>query len=253
MSQPDLIPVSMARFYDVIYQSLRHDQDSAFYLKKILETKGPVLEAGSGTGRFFTEALEKGTDIYGMDVSENMLRVLRGKLAPEEHFRISCQDLCTFSLPQKFPLIIAPFRVMMHITEPKKQLQALNNAASHLTPDGTFIFDAFVPSLQILLNGLPPTVDFEGEYAPGRKLRRTSSAQPELISQLNHITMKFEWEEENGWQSETWNTDLYLYFRTELEHLVARSELKITEFLGDFEGNSLHSASKEFILICKKK
>ncbi|MFH0893695.1 MAG: class I SAM-dependent methyltransferase [Bacteroidota bacterium] len=253
MQQNDLIPPVLARFYDVIYESIRHETDSNFYLKKIKEAGGPVLETGSGTGRFFRNALKTGADIYGIDVSENMLEVLKQNLAPEEHFRISCQDICTFSFQNKFKLIIAPFRVMMHVTKPYQQLQALNNVAKHLDEDGIFIFDTFVPSLSIMLNGLPPTVDFEGEYAPGCKLRRTSSAQADLVDQLTHIKMQFDWEENNQWHTDTWKTDLYFYFRTELEHLIERSDLVLEKFYGTFDETPLNKESKEFLLICKKR
>ena len=45
-------PEYMARFYDIIYDSIRSHVDTEFYLKRIKQTQGPVLETGWGTGRF---------------------------------------------------------------------------------------------------------------------------------------------------------------------------------------------------------
>ena len=52
-------PENFARFYDTIYTHLR-TVDHDYFLRTILSTKGPVLEIGVGTGRFFIDALHGG-------------------------------------------------------------------------------------------------------------------------------------------------------------------------------------------------
>ena len=42
-------PENFARFYDIVYHSLR-TIDHDFYLRKMKEAKGPVLEIGTGSG-----------------------------------------------------------------------------------------------------------------------------------------------------------------------------------------------------------
>ena len=93
-------PENFSRFYDIVYGSLR-TIDRDFYLKKIKESKGPVLEIGTGTGRFFLEALKAGADIYGIDVSENMLQILKKRLSTQEHHRIFLMDALTMNLKMK--------------------------------------------------------------------------------------------------------------------------------------------------------
>ena len=46
-----LYPDFFARFYDVIYRKVRDGVDNRFYLDRIRECKGRILEIGSGTGR----------------------------------------------------------------------------------------------------------------------------------------------------------------------------------------------------------
>jgi ubiquinone/menaquinone biosynthesis C-methylase UbiE len=75
-----LYPDYFARFYDTLYHQLRDGVDNEFFLNHILKADGKVLEIGVGTGRFFMDALNSGTDIYGIDISESMINVLRGKL-----------------------------------------------------------------------------------------------------------------------------------------------------------------------------
>jgi SAM-dependent methyltransferase len=243
-------PDYVARFYDVVYQQVRDAVDKTYYVNKLVSCGGPSLEVGVGTGRIFLEALDKGADVYGTDNSAEMLSVLRGKLEPHHHHRIRQGDLVKMELGKRFDLIIAPFRVLSHIIDIDDQIRALNTAYDHLVPGGVFIFDLYVPNLKLLLDGLPPTVDFDGEYAPGKRLRRSVSATSDLITQTTSVTMAFAWEEDEQQYSREWSFPMRFFFRYELEHLIARSKLKLKAIYGDFAESPLDSRSKEFILHC---
>lgn len=244
-------PENFSRFYDTVYNSLR-TIDRDFYLKKIKESKGVVLEIGTGTGRFFLEALKAGADIYGIDVSENMLRILKSRLPTEEHHRIFLMDALDMRLERKFDLIIAPFRVFSHVISTSDQLQFLNNVHAQLNEGGTFIFDLFVPDPKFTREGFKDTVDFDGEYEPGKKLRRTVSIVPDLIHQINHVTMKLEWDEDGIMKEESFPFQMRYFYRYELEHLIARSKLHLEKIYGDYEESELTNESKDFIIVCKK-
>lgn len=252
MSQNAEYPDFFARFYDVIYDHVRSNADSDYFLKKILEANGPVMEVGVGTGRFFTEALKKGADIYGIDISPSMIEILKKKLPTKEHHRIAVQNLCTLDLQKSFDLIIAPFRVFMHLITIEEQFQALDTVYHHLKPGGTLIFDLFVPNLKMLLEGMDNVKDFEGEYQAGKKLVRYSSMQAYPINQISYVTFKLVWEEGGKEMSKDWNTVLRYFFRYELEHLINQSKLKLEKIYGDFAENDLNKDSKEFIVVCSK-
>ncbi|MCK7528822.1 MAG: hypothetical protein MZV64_70350 [Ignavibacteriales bacterium] len=53
-----------------------------------------------------------------------------------------------------------------------------------MAPGGRFIFDTFIPDLKQLITGLDNHTDFDGEYEPGKKLKRIVSTRPDLINQL---------------------------------------------------------------------
>lgn len=247
----DLYPDFFARFYDVIYHQVRDGVDNRFYLDRIKETGGRILEIGSGTGRLLTEALAGGADIYGIDISPAMIEVLRSKLPPEHRNRISLQSIVDFR-SAGCDLIIAPFRVFMHLTEITEQIKALNNVCSHLNPGGRFIFDVFNPDLKPLISGLNNITDFEGEYEPGKMLRRFTSTRPDLINQIINITFRMEWNDGVTVHSSVWETPLRYFFRFELEHLLERSEFAGYNIAGDFDGGELTNDSKEFIVTCFK-
>ncbi|MFH2096784.1 MAG: class I SAM-dependent methyltransferase [Bacteroidota bacterium] len=245
-------PEVFARFYDIIYSHLRDGTDNRFYLDRIRNCKGKALEIGVGTGRFFMDALESGSDVYGIDISPSMVEVLKSKMKSGQH-RVSIQNATDFGFPFTFRLVIAPFRVFMHLTEMDVQLQTLNNIYRHLDTGGEFIFDAFVPDLNYLLKGFDNHIDFEGEYQPGKKLRRRVSTIPDLISQIITVRFSMDWEDESGkMQTEDWTTDLRFFFRYELEHLISRSMFRNFEILGNFDGSPLQKDSREFIVVCRK-
>jgi len=244
-------PEYIARFYDVIYAHLR-TVDRDYFLRKINEAQGPVLEIGVGTGRFFADALDGGADIYGIDVSSTMLNQLYQKLDKKHHHRVALQDARSLDLKRKFGLIVAPFRVFSHITSTEDQLEVLNHVYDHLRPGGQFIFDLYVPDLGILLNGISEQVDFDGEYAPGKKLSRTVSAHSDLINQVSHVTMTLQWDDATGRKSEVWKMQMRYFFRYELEHLVHRSKLSLNNIYGDYSEGALGPESKDFVVVCQR-
>jgi SAM-dependent methyltransferase len=245
-------PENFARFYDTIYHNLRDSVDNDYFQNEIKNTGGKILEIGVGTGRLFTNALDLGADIYGLDISQSMLDVLYKKVPAEQHYRLRLQNMVNFSLDFKFDLIIAPFRVIMHLLEKEDQIKAINNVYDHLNPGGRFIFDTFIPDLNQLIKGLDNKMDFEGEYAPGKNIRRFASTSPDLIKQIIQVNFHMEWEENNELHHDDWILPLRFFFRYELEHLIERSKFRQYKIYGDYQKNELSRKSKDFVVVCKK-
>lgn len=245
-------PQNFARFYDLIYHSQRDGVDNDYFHSEIMKTEGKVLEVGVGTGRMFTRALDAGADIYGIDISQYMLDVLTSKIGEEHQKRISKQNIIDFGFSSCFDLIIAPFRVFMHLTDKKEQLIALNNVYKNLNKGGRFIFDVFIPDLKQLINGLSEFVDYEAEYEPGSYLRRIVTTRPDMINQIINVNFRLEWRESGKDMKEDWLVPLRYFFRFELEHLIERSKFTDYCIIGDYNGSALTNESKEFIVICKK-
>lgn len=245
-------PDYFARFYDVIYDHIRNEADHDYFMKHILAEKGPVLEVGVGTGRFFKEALDKGADIYGIDFSPAMIEVLKKKLPEHEQKRVEVMDICKLKSDRKYHLIVAPFRVFMHLLTLEQQLLALKNIFDHLSPGGMFIFDLFVPNLKMLANGVDNMNDFSGEYEPGKKLQRFTSMYADPVNQMSYVTFRFVWEEGGKEHSKVWNTHFRFFFRYELELILSKTKFPHYKIFGDFEEHELTKDSKEFVVVCNK-
>ena len=245
-------PASIARFYDLIYHKVRSSVDIDYYMERIRETSGPVLEIGAGTGRLFNAALNAGADIYAVEPSPAMLEVLHSKTDPEHYSRVQDRDAGSFQFNQKFDLILAPFRVFSHILSIEDQLKALNNIHAHLSDNGRFIMDLYVPDPGMLASGLKDLRDFDEEFSPGNRVSRTVNMKADVVNQISYVSMTLRWNEGYKQFENTWETRMRFYHRYELEHLLKRSDLRLLEILGDFKGSPLNLDSREFILVCSK-
>ena len=251
MSEP--YPDFVARFYDTVYAQVRDGVDNAWYLERMAEAKGPVLEIGSGTGRLLAEARRRGIDAWGIDLSPAMVERCRSKLAPEDRDRVSVADAVSLRTDRRYALVCAPFRVLSHVFETADQLRLLDAVHDVLEPGGAFVFDLYVPSLKLLLEGMPETVDFDGEHAPGRRLRRIVSSRPaDLSRQTIRVRMGFFWDEEDGEHRDAWEFEMRFFFRFELEHLVARSSLVLEGLRGDFADGPLTADSRDYVVVCRR-
>ncbi len=245
-------PDFAARFYDVVYARIRSGVDTEFFLEEIAAAKGKVLEIGVGTGRFFVDALKNGADVYGLDLSASMVEKLKEKIPPEHHGRLWVQNAVSMRLPYKFSLVLAPFRMFSHLAKVDDQIRCLNAIRNHLVPGGRFIFDLYVPDLSMLVDGIDNKTDFEGEYEPGKRLRRVTSMRADLINQISHVRMEYIWDDEGSERRASWKVDMRFYFRYEIEHLIRLSKLKLDVIYGDFCRNPLGLDSKEFIVVCSR-
>jgi SAM-dependent methyltransferase len=240
----------LVNFYDVF--NADYNADKKFYLDKILNAGGRVLEIGCGTGRIFCDALKQGADIYGIDQSELMLSKLKEKIEVSEHYRVQVIDALEYYSEKKFKLIIAPFRMFMHLLTVEDQLKFLKNVYENLTGNGEFIFSVFNPDLNRIQTGDKETLRFEGEYSPGRILKFYDSSKPDLLNQCQHVTFRFEWDAGGKMMEDKFSFPMRYCFRFEIQHLVERAGFKLVNMYRDFDYNELNGEIKEYVVICRK-
>jgi SAM-dependent methyltransferase len=246
-------PELIARFYDAVYAEVRDGVDNDWYLRRMAAAGGPVLEIGVGTGRLFAEARRRRIDAWGIDLSPAMIACCRAKLEPGDRQRVSVGDALTMRPERRFALVCAPFRVLSHVHGTADQLRLLDAVHDCLAPGGEFAFDLYIPDLKMILEGVPEHTDFDGEYAPGRRLRRIVQAAPgDLSTQRNRVRMAFRWDEDDGEHRGEWAFEMRFFFRFEIEHLVARSRLTLDTLHGDFGGGPVTADSREFVVVCRR-
>jgi SAM-dependent methyltransferase len=134
-------------YYDKTYGPRRADVD--YYVALAKKVRGPVLEYGVGNGRVALKIAEAGSDVVGIDASREMIDDLRAKIAKarKQKGRVTVQlgDMRRVRLRRKFPLIIAPFNVVLHLYSRDDVETFLQRVREHLAPGGVFVFDFSAP------------------------------------------------------------------------------------------------------------
>jgi SAM-dependent methyltransferase len=137
----------IASFYDPWSRSVT--EDVGFYVDEALASGGPVVELAVGTGRIAVPIARAGVDVIGVDASPGMLALARA--AAEEagvlqRVDLRLGDLREPPVDESVPLVICPFRSLLHMETEEEKLRALRAARALLDPGGRFVFDVFSPS-----------------------------------------------------------------------------------------------------------
>jgi SAM-dependent methyltransferase len=147
VSEPVTLYDPIARIYDPWSRSVTEDVE--FYVEQAVASGGPVVELAVGTGRIAVPIAKAGILVMGVDASPQMLRVAR-KYAEAEGVAdlvdLRLGDLREPPVAERVPLVICPFRSLLHMETEAEKLRALVGARELLEPGGRFVFDVFAPS-----------------------------------------------------------------------------------------------------------
>lgn len=132
-----------APVYDPMHPEL--DPESVAFLAKLAGQDG-ALEFGIGTGRLALPLAEAGVRVHGIDISEPMLDQLRAKPGAES-IGLTVGDMTQVSLPDKFGVVYMAFNGIYCALTQEDQIGCFRNAANHLTADGAFVLECYVPDV----------------------------------------------------------------------------------------------------------
>ena len=187
--------------YDAVTSGSFHG-DVEWYRQQAEASSGPVLELGAGTGRVTLAIADAGVSIHALDASPVMLQALAAKLAtrPDEvrkRVTILAADMRTFDLPERFALVIAPFRAFLHNVTEEDRLACLNRVRHHLRPEGRLAFNVFHPSLEYMAQHAGPLAGvwrWAGTYplATGGFTVRSEANRYDTVRQIVHSQHRYE-------------------------------------------------------------
>ncbi len=234
----------IAQTYDAVYARLRDPVgDVAFYRELAVESGGPVLELGCGTGRTLLPIGRTGIECVGLDTSRAMLRVLRAKATDAD---VVEGDMRNFDLGRQFRLVTSPFRALSHLLDVDAQLACLACVRRHLAPGGAFAFDVFDPRLEVIALGeIPESFGTTFEH-DGREMRRFETVRFDVSRQVSTVVFRFE----GGPPELTGTAEVQMrwFYRYELEHLLARAGFGTTIFYGAFDRRAWPSEGETIVV-----
>ena len=135
-----------AKIYDeLINEDINYDEMVDCILRICNENNiefNYYLDIACGTGNVTVRIAKHFKNIYGVDLSEDMLREAFDKLKSERiKGKIICQDMTELSLNRKFDLITSVLDSTNYVTDIEGLKNYFKGVYEHLKDDGLFIFD----------------------------------------------------------------------------------------------------------------
>ncbi|MGC4067639.1 MAG: class I SAM-dependent methyltransferase [Polyangiaceae bacterium] len=242
-------------YYDLTYRERKHDVD--YYVALARRTPDlRVLEYGCGSGRVTIPMANARCSVTAVDLSMPMLNALQRKLAelPDQVRARVCvhrDDMRSFSIEERFSLVIAPFNTVLHLYEPEEMSAFLERVRAHLAPNGRFVFDVSVPKAADLDHDPSESLEADPFVCPttGKRVRYSEQFEYDPIRQLLVVWMNFE--PEDG--SPSWTVPLThrQYFPQELKAILLSAGFRDIEFFSDFSEEPPGSYTDSLVISCR--
>ena len=232
--------------------------DVGFYVEEATRAQGRVLELGCGTGRILLPIARAGCSITGLDSSPAMIARCREKVAAEpapvrSRITLDERDIrdARFGGDASYRLVIAPFRVLQHLTTVDEQVECFTAVARLLSPGGRFTFDVFNPHFAALTgaDGTEREDTPEQRLPDGRSFRRAARVKRvRWVDQVSEIELIYYVSGQRYVQA----FDMRWYLRAELLHLLARSGFRACDIYGDFNRAPVGDSSPELVVSAER-
>lgn len=120
--------------------------DIPVYERLIEGADARVLDLACGSGRIGIGLARRGYRVDGLELSPSMLALVEHNLAAEaaqvgERLRFFQGDICDFTLPERYDLIILGATTLCLLREPQQRLALFRHVWRHLAVGGRFVFD----------------------------------------------------------------------------------------------------------------
>ncbi len=123
----------------------RGDERAAVAFLERLAGGGPALELAIGAGRIALPLAARGVRVDGIDISPAMLAQLKSKPGGSE-LSVTVGDFADVSVPGSYRLIYIVWNTLFNLLTQDDQVRCFENVATHLTDDGSFVIETYVPA-----------------------------------------------------------------------------------------------------------
>jgi ubiquinone/menaquinone biosynthesis C-methylase UbiE len=246
-----------AGYYDYDNRDIIKD-DLDFYVEYVNQTRGPVLELASGTGRISLYVAEKtGRQVQCVEYSEYMLERFRYKLQTthrhlREKINILNGDMSCFHLGRQYECIIIPWRALQWLPVEEKTIECLKCVYEHLSDHGIFVFDIFKPRTYDEKWLGKEEISYDITDGEKRIIRSTvnhyADTEKKYIQYKNKIRITEKGEE----RTEEDLLTIKYYHYEDIAGILKKMKFKIEEEYGYYDKRGIDDG-EEMIFVCKKQ
>lgn len=240
---------ALARYYELEYADYFTDID--FYLQLLRRTGGPFLDLACGTGRVALALAGEGYDAVGVDASESMLAIARGKAG--SLLELHHGDLRSFDLGRQFPLVAVTLNSFMHLLEVDDQLAALERIARHLAPGGRAVISTINP-YSVSLHDIEAKLIHEfTKWDPEAHswVTKLSARDVDTVEQVEHVTYFYDEVKGGSVRRLVTTLDFRYTYRYELELLMRQSGLDPVAVYGSYDLEQYEITSPALIVVAQ--
>jgi SAM-dependent methyltransferase len=249
-----------APFYDWENARTVGRKDVPFWRQIARQTRGPILELGSGTGRISLPLAREGARLVGIDRSAPMLaRAVRratalrrraGRKAPRLTFVRG--DIRTLPFEEAaFAAVLAPYGILQSLIRDRDLSSTIASVARVLEPGGLFGIDLVpdVPNWREYTN----KIQMRGRAAGGRHLTLVESVRQDRARGLTIFEQAYL--ERRGGRVTRHAFDLT--FRTvpirQMTRRLERAGFVIEALLGDYRGGAWDERADVWIILARRR
>lgn len=180
-----------SKFYDLLYKDKNYQQE-VDYVDGLMKSNAndikSILDLGCGTGIHAEMLYDKGYDICGVDLSQEMLdEAVKNAKKNAKNIEYICSNITELNINKKYDVVTSLFHVISYLNSNEELLKAFKNIKNHLNDGGLFIFDFWYgPGV---LTDKPATRIKRVEDEDVKCVRLTEST---LYSNLNCVDVNFE-------------------------------------------------------------
>jgi SAM-dependent methyltransferase len=222
-----------------------------FYMALAQRYRGAILELGCGSGQLIVPIAAKSAPAVGLDNSPQMLtaahRRARDAGVPVDFV---AGDMREFELGRKFSLIFIARNSLLHLSERNDFAALFGAVRRHLSPEGVFAFDIFMPDIGLHSRPSTERVPVMRKASPlYGELTVEATSDYDAFSQVNRAT----WFISTPEQHDAWVAPLHLrwIFPQELPVLLAANGFRLERRDGDYSGSDCGSASRLQVCQCR--
>ncbi len=239
-------------YYNLLYKDKNYHSEVEYIFSLIkkcgIKTTGSLLDIGCGTGKHVAEFIKKYSDIYGVDLSSEMLKTAK-KNVPNGQFIQGRSE--NFLIDKQFDVAVSLFHVMSYQTSNKELYKSFTNVYKHLKPDGLFIFDFWYGPA--VLQELP---EVRIKRMENEKVSLLRIAEPDIDFNNNTVFVNYELHIENKDKKNNKiikeSHPMRYLFLPELEFMLEQAKFKIINSSKWMSDEKLSSKSWNGIIVAQK-